>query len=181
MMPLLAAAAAAKMHLQLMMKELEGLYAEEAISSADEMRTLLLEVVLALMRYSQPTPTISDARRAASAERRKQLAEGVRNYLVSHYSQPITLQELAESHFVSTFHLSRTFSQEFGVSITDMLSVIRMERARDLLRNGKLSVKEVARQVGFIDANYFTKAFRRLTGFSPSEFQLIDYRVGKHV
>jgi AraC-like DNA-binding protein len=173
----LNAPAAAKTHLQLMMKDLESLYAEEAVSSPDQMRILLLEVLLALMRYSRPISPISDARRAVSAARRTRLAESVRDWLLRNYSQPFSLSELADRHLVSTFHLSRTFSQEFGMAITDMLSTIRMEHAKDLLRSGKLTVKEVACRTGFSDPNYFTKAFRRVTGFSPSEFQLIDRHV----
>jgi YesN/AraC family two-component response regulator len=47
-----------------------------------------------------------------------------------------------------------------------------MEKAREMLASGTLSVKEVAARVGYANGNYFSKVFRRHCGFSPSEYQL---------
>ena len=81
------------------------------------------------------------------------------------------LEDLAAKLRVSPFHLSRIFSREFGVSIIEMLTAIRVEHAQELLREGRISVKEVAGRNGFADANYFAKVFRRRVGISPTAFQ----------
>jgi transcriptional regulator GlxA family with amidase domain len=53
-----------------------------------------------------------------------------------------------------------------------MLTMLRIERARELLQKEPLSIKEVSSRTGFSNSNYFAKVFRRITGQSPSEFQL---------
>ncbi len=73
---------------------------------------------------------------------------------------------------VSPYHLSRSFSRQFGVSVSDALTVARMDRAKELLRSGELSVKEVAARTGYSGGNYFAKAFRRACGVPPSEYRL---------
>lgn len=167
------APAGVKSHLHLLMKELEGEHLRESAQAADRLRLILLEVLLALYRYSLPgEERVTEAKRLVARERRRQLAAAVRVHLFAHAHEPISLERLAALHGVSPFHLCRTFAQEFGLSITDMLAQIRMERARDLLQGGRHSVKEVAFEVGFSNANYFSKVFRRVTGSSPSEFQL---------
>ena len=98
---------------------------------------------------------------------------GIEVYYANYTPDKIArLEELAETFRVSTFHLSRAFSQDFGMSMTDMLAGIRMEHAREMLITGTLSVKEIASNVGYTSGNYFSKAFRRYYGLSPSEYQL---------
>ncbi len=52
-----------------------------------------------------------------------------------------------------------------------MLTLLRMDRARELLRQNSLSIKEIAARTGFGSSNYFAKVFRRSSGISPTEFQ----------
>jgi AraC-like DNA-binding protein len=169
---LLRLPAGAKSHLQMMMKELEGEHAGEAAEAGERMRTILLEILLALARYARPAlRPPPDAKRLLARERRRRLVADVRAYLLAHCAETIGLEALAEQHDVSPFHLSRCFTQELGLSLTDLLTTIRVERAKELLKDGAASVKAVAAQVGYGDANYFAKVFRRTTGLSPTEYQ----------
>jgi AraC-like DNA-binding protein len=161
-----------KPHLHLMLKELEHDYLSDDPQAPERIRLLLLEILVALLRYCRrgDAPP-GDARQALARERRGKLAAGVKAYLNAHAAEVISLEQLAEAHGVSPFHLSRSFSQEFAISITEMLTMIRVERAAELLRTGGLSVKEIAAAAGFSDSNYFAKVFRRSKGISPTEFQ----------
>jgi len=155
-----------------LMKELEGEYLGDASGASERMRLILLEALLVLMRYLHRAESrIPEAKQMLAQEQRKRLVTEARQYLVEHCHEMISLEALAKRHHVSPFRLSRSFTREFGVSITDMLTMIRVERAKDMFNQGSLSIKEVAIRVGFADANYFAKVFRRVCGFSPMEHQ----------
>ena len=169
---LLRAPDGVKAHLHLMMKDLDAEYAGENSGALNRMRLILLEVLLALVRYTQQTqPRVSEARQNVARERRQKLAAETRAYLRQHFGQALSLETMAAAFGVSPFHLSRSFSHEFGLSIIEMLTLIRIEHAQELLRT-RLSIKEVAAQVGYADSNYFAKVFHRMRGMSPSEYQL---------
>jgi len=169
---LLAAPVGVKSHLKRMMKELELECHSERRDAAERANLALLEVLLELLRHS--AGALAGAPRGLSgvaARRRRRLAERVHQRLREHFAEVESLEHLAQHFDVSPFHLSRTFSKEFGISITDMLAMIRTDRAKELLAAGELSVKEIARAVGYSSGNYFAKVFRRVCGLSPSEYQ----------
>jgi len=167
-----------KHHVHLLISEFEREYVSTSPAAEYRMQMLLMESLLAILRFSTPISDASDANAgAAVAEvRRKRLAEKVRAHLLENYCETVSLVDLAKRHETSTFHLSRTFSQEYGVSITDMLATIRMERAKEMLRENRLSVKEIAARTGYSASNYFSRCFKRLCGMSPSEYQLMVCR-----
>ncbi len=92
-------------------------------------------------------------------------------YLSDHYMDKITLHELASTLFVSDSYLSKLFRQELGISFTEYLNKIRVDRSIDLIREGKHSLLEIAGMVGFDDQSYFTKVFKRYTGVTPRVYK----------
>lgn len=92
-------------------------------------------------------------------------------YVHSSYSQPIDLTQLADVAHVSRSHLVHCFGARVGMSPLRYVRQVRIEAAKRLLAGGTLSVKEVARQVGFTDPLYFSRAFARHTGVSPTAFR----------
>jgi len=168
----------ARLHLQLMLKELEDEYYGDRPGAPQRMRVILLEVLVALLRYAhQQNAPHREARQVLARRRRQKLMSRVREYLEQHCSETIGLVGLALHFDVSPFHLCRGFSQEFGMTLFEMLALIRIERAKALIRQGSMSMKEIARQTGFSNGNYFAKVFRRATGQSPSNFQLVEPRL----
>jgi len=161
-----------KPHLHFLMKQLESEHLSDAAGAPERMRVILLEVLLALLRNAHGSgSSLPQARRVLARSRRTRLATEARALLEQDCAQSISLEGLATKFGVSPFHLSRSFSQEFGISITEMLTLIRIERATELLKGGGHSVKEIAAAVGFSDSNYFAKVFRRSRGISPTEYQ----------
>jgi hypothetical protein len=67
--------------------------------------------------------------------------------------------------------LRHRFRKIFGISPQSMLIRLRMERAKDLLRNGGLSVKEIAQELGYSRQHDLSRAFHKYTGTSPSEWK----------
>ena len=174
---ILSAPPGIKPHLHLMMKELEAEFGSEDAHSADRLRLILLEILLAMLRYARRgTPPVASARQALARRKREQLAQAVKKFLEEHCADEISLEGLAENFGESPFHVSRVFSQQFGISIVEMLTLLRIDRATELLKDMTLSVKEVAAAAGFANSNYFAKVFRRSKGVSPTEYQLAAAR-----
>ncbi|MFW5843600.1 MAG: helix-turn-helix domain-containing protein [Spirochaetota bacterium] len=87
------------------------------------------------------------------------------------YAEDLSLDRIAENVRLSPFHLSRIFKSATGSTVLDYLTARRIEAAQRLIREGTLSVKEIAAQVGYADQNYFSRVFRRITGLTPSAFR----------
>jgi AraC-like DNA-binding protein/mannose-6-phosphate isomerase-like protein (cupin superfamily) len=164
-----------KHHIHLLVSEFEREYISTAPGAEDRMRMLLMETLLAVFRFSTALSAAcsGNAGSIVAEKKRKHLADSVRSHLLANYSEMISLDELARRNNTSSFHLSRTFSREFGISITDMLTSIRMENAKEMLRENLMSIKEIAAKTGYSTANYFSRSFRRACGISPSEYQLM--------
>ena len=86
-------------------------------------------------------------------------------------SEPLTLHSLAGLSFLSISQLSALFRKELKLSPQVYIEERRMTQARRLLQFSSLSIKEVAGRVGFNDALYFSKRFRKHAGLTPSEYR----------
>jgi len=113
---------------------------------------------------------------AGGGRRHEQLIARAKAYVAAHLHECISLDDVADALDVSPYHLSHVFSEENDFSLFAYLASLRMERARQLLAAGRLNVSEIARAVGFSDANYFSKAFRRHFGRPPRDFFGLDPR-----
>jgi len=100
-------------------------------------------------------------------------------YLSEYYAQPIAVADVARSLNVSYRHLARTFRQVTGVTIIEKLNDIRINRAKMLLRQTDMTIKEIARRVGFENEFYFSKTFGRSVFTSPSEFRRQYYEMAE--
>ena len=86
------------------------------------------------------------------------------------FHQPIQLSSIAEECQITPSYLSRLFSEHLGTTFVEYLTRYRIDRSKELLRDERISVKETSGLVGFQDANYFSRIFRRYVGVSPSYF-----------
>lgn len=91
-------------------------------------------------------------------------------YIARHYSYPITVDMVAGYVGISRSHLYRAFQLHTGVSPKEYLSEFRIRQACSLLKHSELSVTSIATSVGFDNNMYFSKAFRKVKGMSPTEY-----------
>ena len=96
-------------------------------------------------------------------------AARLRLYMEEHLSSPADLDAVAEHFAVSKPHLCRTAKRLLGQPLHEAWTQLKIEWARVLLAEPTLSVKQVARRVGYADPLYFSKVFRKLTGRPPSQ------------
>lgn len=92
-------------------------------------------------------------------------------FIHQNYSHPITVEEVARHVGVSRSYLYRAFHTNFQQSPSQYLIGYRIQRACQLLKGSKLSVQVVATSVGFEDHFYFSRAFRREMGVTPTEYR----------
>ena len=93
-----------------------------------------------------------------------------KQYIESHYKEEIAVSDLAAICDLSETHLRRLFVRVLSCSPTEYRLNLRMQEAKDLLMSGSSSITEAAEAVGFEDANYFSRVFKKHTGRSPSSF-----------
>ncbi len=99
------------------------------------------------------------------------LFEAVREHIEQHYHEPLTRESVAKHFYVSPNYLSQLFRKEGRIKFNEYLNHIRLERAKFLLIEYDMKVKEVAHRCGFTDSNYFCRVFRHQTARSPSEYR----------
>jgi YesN/AraC family two-component response regulator len=93
------------------------------------------------------------------------------DYIDMHYVEDIAVSDIADNLGYSEAYFCKRFKQYFGRGFVSYLTEYRLQRADDLIRTTRLSIKDIGRAVGYTDPNYFTKVFRRSRGVSPSIFR----------
>lgn len=101
------------------------------------------------------------------------LVENTKKYIREHLHQRIVLQDLADSFEVSPNYLSQLFKKFEGVGINEYVSNLKIEKSKELLKDGNLKIYEVADRLGFESAFYFSKVFKRVTGVAPKDYRNI--------
>ena len=94
-----------------------------------------------------------------------------RKYIEEHYRDEISLERIATLYHFNASYFSTLFKQRFGISFSEYLSDIRMEKAEDLLKTSSDKVREIALEVGYKDPNYFNRAFKKRHNMTPEEFR----------
>ena len=92
------------------------------------------------------------------------------SYIASHYSYPISIEELASYVGISRSHLFRAFQTQLSVSPKEYLSQYRIRQACSLLAHSDLSVTAIARSVGFENSLYFSRVFHKIKGLTPTDY-----------
>lgn len=96
-------------------------------------------------------------------------------YIQQNYVAKITLTSAAAHVFLSPAYFSRKFKEETGKNFNQYLNEIRVEKAKQLLRETNFSLSKVALSTGFENQSYFAKVFHHLTGTTPNSYRLIEH------
>ena len=95
----------------------------------------------------------------------------VMDFLHENYTEPLTLQSIADSFFISKSTLIYNFKKHTNCSLVDFLLNIRFTKAKELLCNTKHNMEEIAELCGFSSANYFSMLFKKKEGLSPMQYR----------
>lgn len=95
----------------------------------------------------------------------------VKSYIRKNYASDLNVTDVAAKFYINANYLSTLFRREAGVKLGNYIEGIRMERAKELLKNSDWIIQEIAAETGYADANYFTKVFKRYTGMTPRQYR----------
>lgn len=138
--------------------ELEAL-SENACSSVRDMERWTRAVLAA---YREHINAVQEA---------STVIEEVRRYIREHLAEELSRNELAAAVYLSPDYLSHLFPEKTGMSLTAYITGERIRRAKELLVQNHLSIRDVALASGFQNISYFSKQFKRVTGMTPQEFR----------
>lgn len=143
-----------------------------------ELDDRLMTEVSCAKNFGQATKTVTDyAREAVECMNEIGQSSGSRqaalaiDYLKANYgNQDLSLNSICSYLNISTSHFSNIFKEAAGGTFTEVLTKIRIEKAKQLLKETSLRNYEIAEKVGFSDPHYFSIAFKKMTGKTPKEY-----------
>jgi len=97
--------------------------------------------------------------------------EGIKGYIRNNYQNNRTLEEIADSVYLSPFYVSRIFKESENMTVMDYMTRVKIDEAKKLLSNPRYKIEEIASNLGYKDGSYFSKVFRRNEGMTPTQFR----------
>lgn len=108
---------------------------------------------------------------AARCGNKRRIVEMALTFIEDHYSEPISLSDVAEAVYLNPSYFCKIFKNETGESFTKSLMKFRINKAIALLQDPRLKIYEIAEMVGYSDVQYFTKIFKSVAGVVPTYYR----------
>ena len=107
----------------------------------------------------------------SSNKRNMAIVERAMKCMRTNYNKNLTLNKIAKVAYVNAYYLSHLFKKELGMTVVDYLTKVRIEEAKRLLQDDRMSIIEVASEVGYGDQSYFSKVFKRNEHTTPMVYR----------
>lgn len=93
------------------------------------------------------------------------------SYINDNYMKEISLDKISRNMYLSPVYISKVFKEEIGEPPINYLIKVRLAKALEMLKEGNLTIKAIAKNVGYDDAYYFSKLFKKYYGKPPSKYK----------
>ena len=97
------------------------------------------------------------------------MLDRLRDFILEHLNEPLDVATLARLAGLSQYHFSRAFARSVGISPYQYVIHLRLKRAVEMVRDGRLGLAEIAAKTGFSDQSHLTRWVRRVHGVSPTQ------------
>ena len=97
--------------------------------------------------------------------------QAVLHYINLHYQQPLSRQEIAAAVGYSPSHISHIFTETMGTTLTEYITMLRMNEAKRLLRSTRIPVSHIAMQLGFSSIRSFNRFFTQIMHMTPTQYR----------
>jgi two-component system response regulator YesN len=142
---------------------------------ADQLEALLQKLCAGLDAEKTDRHCSSEEKRQARALAPQgphaQVLQRARDFILAHYTEGLSLEEVAGQVALSPTYFSRIFKQAMGCTFVEYLTRVRLEEARHLLRTTTLSLAEISYAVGYQSPNYFSEVFKTVEGVTASAYR----------
>jgi two-component system response regulator YesN len=96
----------------------------------------------------------------------------IKNYIASNYmDSSLSVKQISEYAFISMAYMCSMFKQETGKTVNQYITNLRIEKAKELLKNKSYNISDVAEHVGISDSQYFAKIFRKNVNMTPTMYK----------
>ena len=92
-------------------------------------------------------------------------------YIEENYREKLKLSDVADQIYVSQWHLSKLLNKHTGQNFSEILNTIRIEKAKEQLKDPSLRIGDIAEEVGFLDVAHFSRVFKKQAGISANEYR----------
>lgn len=132
----------------------------------------LQELLIRLIRREQkpirePKPVLSK-----KLNQDQLIFERVCNYFENNISRQLKIDEICKAHLVGRSHIQKIFRDKAGCGVIEYFSRMKVETAKQMIRNSQYNFTEIADKLRYSSIHYFSKQFKKISGMSPSEYSL---------
>lgn len=113
----------------------------------------------------------SQEKTSETAEANSFIVRQALSFMKEHHAEKLNLNQVAEHCYVSQWHLSKLLNRQVKRNFYDILNQIRVEKAKELLKDGSLRISDISDRVGYGEAAHFSRVFKKETGMSANEFR----------
>lgn len=99
------------------------------------------------------------------------IIERIKRYIQNHIGEDMGNAAIARAHKLHPVYMGKLFREQTGMTLSEYIIKVRMERACELLKKSKYSIGEIGRMVGYNTSYYFSVVFKKYTGFTPTEYR----------
>ena len=156
-----------KLGAQVDMKRLEEAYFQTRVVT----RIQYDSIVRLLTIFAQHLAVLSNQLMVAGASNELPAITRARSIIAERHSNELSLTEIAQAVNMSAFYFCKTFKKATGMTFTDYLARVRIEKVKNLLLNPNTRVSEAAFEAGFQSLSQFNRVFRRIAGEAPTKYR----------
>ena len=104
-------------------------------------------------------------------EKSNDIVDNARKYIDENYSKDVSLDDISRNMNLSPYYFSKLFKEKTGENFVEFLTRVRIDKAKEMLKDPDKSMKEICSEVGYGDPNYFSRIFKKVVGVPPTEYR----------
>lgn len=119
-----------------------------------------------------PCNLVSDSGDENEDARIALIREDILGFIEKHYMDELSMKNAASAMNYSDAYFCKLFKQCFHINFSTYLNEYRIQKAKIMMKNPRINIKEIGLACGYTDSNYFTRVFKRITGQTPTEYRI---------
>ncbi len=135
-------------------------------------RVYLEELLIGIVRKNNTAQITRPSTERAAEEGRQMIVDTIITYLNEHISDSVTLDDVVEAICFSKTYIKTLFKEKTGTTIVKYLTNLRIDKAKRLISEGKMTFSEIAAACGFASVHYFSNTFKKITEMTPTEYSM---------